>query len=98
MSACQAFTFELFRRANNVPKNDPTAERTPFLTLNGSQATIVIGNETGLVLEPSNDWVSHIFALDDLGNLVALCELLPSTSLASCSFELPAGKFGSKVM
>ncbi|CAL1129696.1 unnamed protein product [Cladocopium goreaui] len=90
VSACQAFTFELFRR-DNVLKNDPTGERTPFLTLNGSQATIVIGNETGLVLEPSNDWVSHVFALDDLGNLVALCELLPSATLASCSFELPAG-------
>lgn len=96
MSACQAFTFELFRR-DNVLKNDPTGERTPFLTLNGSQATIVIGNETGLVLEPSNDWVSHVFALDDLGNLVALCELLPSATLASCSFELPAGRFGSKL-
>ena len=96
MSACQAFTFELFRR-DNVLKNDPTGERTPFLPLNGSQATIVIGNETGLVLEPSNDWVSHVFALDDLGNLVALCELLPSATLASCSFELPAGRFGSKL-
>ena len=105
VSACQAFTGELFRRADNTPKNDPTGKHTPFLTLNGSRATIVVGigatagNEGGLVhpMAPSSDqslvhWISHVFALDDLGNLVALCELLPSDPApASCSFEVPTG-------
>lgn len=99
MSACQAFTWEIFRRADNIPQNDP-GEHRPILTLNNSQplqATIVVGNGTGAV--PSNDgpWVSHIFSLDDLGNLVALCELLPSAAEASCSFEVPAGRFGSRI-
>lgn len=105
MSACQAFTGELLRRAENSPKDDPTGKHKPFLTLSGTQATIVVGigatpgNEGGLIhpMEASNDqdlvhWISHIYALDDLGNLVALCELLPTHPVpASCSFEVPQG-------
>ena len=104
-SACQAFTGELWRRADDTPKDDPTGEHKPYLILNGSHATIVVGigategNEGGLIhpMQPSGDqdlvhWISHIFALDDLGNLVALCELLPTDPApASCSFEVPQG-------
>ena len=105
VSACQAFTGELLRRADNTPKNDPTGKHKPYLTLQGTRATIVVGigatpgNAGGLIhpMQPSDDqdivhWISHIYALDDLGNLVALCELLPTDSApATCSFEVPEG-------
>ncbi|CAE7651346.1 unnamed protein product, partial [Symbiodinium sp. CCMP2456] len=105
VSACQAFTGELQRRENYQPKVDPTGKHTPYLMLNGTTATIVVGigatpgNEGGLVhpMEPSDDktlvhWISHLYAVDDLGNLVAFCDLLPTEPApATCTFEVPEG-------
>ena len=89
VSACQAFTFELFRSANNSPKSSLNGPHAPILTLNASEATILVGN--GTVQNEDGAWSSHVFALDDLGNLVALCEMLPTEPTASCSFQVPAG-------
>ncbi|CAE7513674.1 unnamed protein product [Symbiodinium natans] len=103
VSNCQAFASELLRRQEGQPKTDPSGKHTPFLVLNGTTATIVVGiggtpgNEGGLIhpMTPSDDkdfahWISHIYAVDDLGNLVAMCELLPTDPVpASCTFEVP---------
>lgn len=103
VSNCQAFAGELMRREDYQPKTDPTGKHTPFLVVNGTTATIVVGvggtpgNEGGLVhpMTPSDDkdfahWISHIYAVDDLGNLVAMCELLPTDPVpASCTFQVP---------
>lgn len=107
VSACQAFVSgELKRRAGESgAKDDPTGKHKPYLMLNGSTATIVVGigatpgNSGGLIhpMTESEDkdvvhWISHVYALDDLGNLVALCEKLPTDPApASCTFEVPKG-------
>ncbi|CAE7892145.1 unnamed protein product [Symbiodinium necroappetens] len=75
VSNCQAFAGELMRREDYQPKTDPTGKHTPFLVVNGTTATIVVGvggtpgNEGGLVhpMTPSDDkdfahWISHIYA------------------------------------
>ncbi|CAE7337002.1 dfx [Symbiodinium natans] len=105
VSACQAFTGELQRRENFQPKTDPTGKHSPYLLLDGTTATIVVGigatpgHEGGLIhpMSPSDDkdvvhWISHVYAVDDLGNLVALCELLPTDPApATCVFQVPEG-------
>ncbi|CAE7504109.1 unnamed protein product [Symbiodinium sp. CCMP2592] len=100
VSACQSFTAEL-RRRQEVPRYDPTG-LSPSLALDGTTATIVVrtGNESQNQLLPLTasgakdivHWVSYVYALDDLGNLVALCELLPTDpSPGPCAFEVPDG-------
>eukprot|EP00930_Biecheleria_cincta_P021105 TRINITY_DN15717_c0_g1_i4.p1 TRINITY_DN15717_c0_g1~~TRINITY_DN15717_c0_g1_i4.p1 ORF type:complete len:2701 (+),score=424.75 TRINITY_DN15717_c0_g1_i4:78-8105(+) len=107
VSSCQAFVSgELKRRAGESgAQNDPTGKHKPYLLLNGTTATIVVGigatpgNSGGLIhpMTESEDkdvvhWISHIYALDDLGNLVAMCEKLPTDPApASCTFEVPTG-------
>jgi len=106
VSTCESFTAEFFRRDDSdAAKTDPALKHTPFVLLNGSTATIVVGegatttDGSGLIhpMSPSDDpavvhWISHIFATDEAGNLVAMCELLPTDPApASCTFEVPQG-------
>jgi len=105
VSACQGFTSELRRRQGSAAKDDPSGKHKPYLWVNGTTATIVVGlgatpgHAGGLIhpMTPSNEtdyvhFISHVYAMDDMQNLVALCEMLPTDPApATCSFEVPPG-------
>ncbi|CAE8726190.1 unnamed protein product [Polarella glacialis] len=106
VSACQAFTAELQRReGGSSAKDDPSGKHKPYLWIDGTTATIVVGqgatpgNVGGLIhpMSPSNEtdlvhFISYVYAEDDLQNLVALCELLPTDPApATCTFQVPPG-------
>jgi desulfoferrodoxin (superoxide reductase-like protein) len=104
ITACQAFTAEFSRITGPTAKDDPTGKHKPYLLLDGTTATIVVGkgatpgNNGSLIhpMSPSADeskvhWIQYIFARDEFNNLVALCELLPTDpSPATCKFEVPS--------
>eukprot|EP00928_Gymnodinium_smaydae_P095054 TRINITY_DN8104_c0_g2_i1.p1 TRINITY_DN8104_c0_g2~~TRINITY_DN8104_c0_g2_i1.p1 ORF type:complete len:1846 (+),score=294.15 TRINITY_DN8104_c0_g2_i1:63-5600(+) len=106
VSTCQGFISEFLRRMGTpLAKNDASGKHKPYLSINGTTATIVVGigatvgNEGGLIhpMSPSDDpnivhFIGFVYALDELGNLVHMCELLPThPAPARCTFEVPPG-------
>lgn len=74
------------------------AKHTPYITLDGNQATVKVGDGDPyhpMVASADPDvvhFITHIYVLDQDGNLVTTQELDPSaTSVATITFTVPTG-------
>jgi len=105
VSSCQAYISEFNRLDGATGKDDPSGKHKPYLWIDGTKATIVVGeggtpgNVGGLIhpmsasdVSTSVHFITHIWATDEFNNLVALCEMLPTDPApATCTFEIPPG-------